>query len=151
VWGKLAAGLAGIDLPHPSEKALRDLRRRLGPGPLRALFEVVAGPQSGIAQIARRALSAGGPLRWRGAYWRCMSALAGRTMACLAKEREGRAVVVFGAVVTVIGLATFAYLWWARWTGLRAQGVAKRRDGEEVPAVLRRGASANAAVLCQRS
>src|SRR5215831_3432007 len=44
VWGKLIAGLAGMDLPHPSEKALRDLRRRLGPGPLRALFEVVAGP-----------------------------------------------------------------------------------------------------------
>jgi Insertion element 4 transposase N-terminal/Transposase DDE domain len=44
VWGKLTAGLAGLDLPHPSEKALRDLRRRLGPAPLKALFEVVAGP-----------------------------------------------------------------------------------------------------------
>jgi Insertion element 4 transposase N-terminal/Transposase DDE domain len=44
VWGKLAAGLAGLDLPGPSEKALRDLRRRLGPAPLKALFEVVAGP-----------------------------------------------------------------------------------------------------------
>jgi hypothetical protein len=30
VWGKLTAGLAGLDLPSPSEKALRDLRRRLG-------------------------------------------------------------------------------------------------------------------------
>jgi hypothetical protein len=44
VWGKLTAGLAGLDLPCPSEKALRDLRRRLGPAPLKALFEVVAGP-----------------------------------------------------------------------------------------------------------
>jgi hypothetical protein len=44
VWGKLTAGLAGLDLPRPSEKALRDLRRRLGPAPLKALFEVVAGP-----------------------------------------------------------------------------------------------------------
>ena len=44
VWGKLTAGLAGLDLPHPSGKALRDLRRRLGPAPLKALFEVVAGP-----------------------------------------------------------------------------------------------------------
>lgn len=44
VWGKLTAGLAGMDLPRPSENALRDLRRRLGPGPLTALFEVVAGP-----------------------------------------------------------------------------------------------------------
>jgi hypothetical protein len=44
VWGKLTAGLAGMDLRRPSEKALRDLRRRLGPAPLKALFEVVAGP-----------------------------------------------------------------------------------------------------------
>jgi hypothetical protein len=44
VWGKLTAGLTGIGLPCPSEKALRDLRRRLGPAPLKALFEVVAGP-----------------------------------------------------------------------------------------------------------
>jgi transposase IS4-like protein/DDE family transposase len=44
VWGKLTAGLGGLDLPCPSEKALRELRRRLGPAPLKALFEVVAGP-----------------------------------------------------------------------------------------------------------
>jgi hypothetical protein len=89
----------------------------------------------GMAQMARRALSAGGPLRWRGAYWRCMSALAGRAMACLAKEREGRTVVVFGAVFSVTGRATFAYVRWVRRTGLRARGVAKRQEGEEVPAV----------------
>jgi Insertion element 4 transposase N-terminal/Transposase DDE domain len=44
VWGKLTAGLDGAAVPCPSEKALRDLRRRLGPAPLKALFEVVAGP-----------------------------------------------------------------------------------------------------------
>jgi len=44
VWRKLTAGLAGIAVPRPSEKSLRDLRRRLGPAPMRALFEVVAGP-----------------------------------------------------------------------------------------------------------
>jgi hypothetical protein len=44
VWQKLTAGLAGMVLPSPSEKALRDLRRRLGPAPFKALFEVVAGP-----------------------------------------------------------------------------------------------------------
>jgi hypothetical protein len=38
VWGKLTAGLAGMAVPCPSEKALRDLRRRLGPAPLKALF-----------------------------------------------------------------------------------------------------------------
>jgi hypothetical protein len=44
VWQKLTAGLIGLDLRSPSEKALRDLRRRLGPAPFKALFEVVAGP-----------------------------------------------------------------------------------------------------------
>jgi hypothetical protein len=44
VWAKLTAGLAGLAVPAPSEKALRDLRRRVGPAPLKALFEVVAGP-----------------------------------------------------------------------------------------------------------
>jgi Insertion element 4 transposase N-terminal/Transposase DDE domain len=47
VWAKLTAGLAGLAglaVARPSEKALRDLRRRLGPAPMRALFEVVAGP-----------------------------------------------------------------------------------------------------------
>jgi hypothetical protein len=44
VWQKLTAGLVGIPLPSPSEKALRDLRRRLGPAPLKTLFEVIAGP-----------------------------------------------------------------------------------------------------------
>ncbi|MBA3490050.1 MAG: IS4 family transposase [Longispora sp.] len=44
VWSKLVAGLGGLRIPTPSEKALRDLRRRLGPAPLKALFEVVSGP-----------------------------------------------------------------------------------------------------------
>jgi len=44
VWGKLTAGLGGLAVAAPSEKALRDLRRRLGPAPLKALFEVLAGP-----------------------------------------------------------------------------------------------------------
>jgi hypothetical protein len=44
VWAKLTAALEGLPLPCPSAKALRDLRRRLGPAPLKALFEVLAGP-----------------------------------------------------------------------------------------------------------
>ena len=47
VWAKLTAGLAGLEgleVAAPSEKALRELRRRLGPAPLKALFEVLAGP-----------------------------------------------------------------------------------------------------------
>ena len=44
VWAELTAALDGAGLPVPSQKALRDLRRRLGIAPLKALFEVVAGP-----------------------------------------------------------------------------------------------------------
>ncbi|WP_037870526.1 IS4 family transposase [Streptomyces sp. NRRL S-813] len=43
VWGKLVAGLTGA-VCVPSEKALRDLRRRIGSAPLQRLFEVLAGP-----------------------------------------------------------------------------------------------------------
>jgi Insertion element 4 transposase N-terminal/Transposase DDE domain len=44
VWGKLTAALDGAGLGVPSAKALRDLRRRIGATPVRALFEVLAGP-----------------------------------------------------------------------------------------------------------
>lgn len=44
VWDKLIAGLAGMPVPTPTAKALRDVRRRIGSGPLQALFETVAGP-----------------------------------------------------------------------------------------------------------
>jgi hypothetical protein len=41
VWAKLTAGL---DACCPDAKALRDLRRRVGAAPLKALFELLAGP-----------------------------------------------------------------------------------------------------------
>ncbi|MCY0926946.1 IS4 family transposase [Streptomyces sp. H27-H1] len=44
VWDKLTAGLRGLLLQSPSEKALREVRRRLGVAPLRLLFETLAGP-----------------------------------------------------------------------------------------------------------
>jgi Insertion element 4 transposase N-terminal/Transposase DDE domain len=44
VWAKLTAALDGLGLAVPSARALRDLRRRLGAAPLRALFEALAGP-----------------------------------------------------------------------------------------------------------
>jgi hypothetical protein len=43
-WGRLTAALDGLGLAGPSQKALRDLRRRVGAAPLRMLFETVAGP-----------------------------------------------------------------------------------------------------------
>src|SRR5258708_36955606 len=51
VWGKLTAGLRALGLPGPSGKALRDVRRRVGAGPVRRLFEGLAGP---LGQPARR-------------------------------------------------------------------------------------------------
>ena len=44
VWGKLTAALDGLGVSVPSAKALRDLRHRIGIAPVRALFEVLAGP-----------------------------------------------------------------------------------------------------------
>ena len=44
VWDKMTAALEDLGLPRPSEKALRDLRRRLGPAPAKAVFETVAVP-----------------------------------------------------------------------------------------------------------
>src|SRR6266568_4708687 len=58
VWGKRTAALAGMTVPAPSGKALRDLRRRIGPAPPKALFEVVAGPPAGASV---RPLPWGGP------------------------------------------------------------------------------------------
>jgi len=44
VWGRLTAGLEGLALAVPSASALSQARRRLGPGPLRALFHLLRGP-----------------------------------------------------------------------------------------------------------
>jgi len=44
VWAELTAALDGLGLAVPCPKALRDLRRRIGAAPLKALFEMLAGP-----------------------------------------------------------------------------------------------------------
>lgn len=45
VWDKMTSALAGLPaVASPTAKALRDLRRRVGVTPMRALFEVVCGP-----------------------------------------------------------------------------------------------------------
>jgi hypothetical protein len=53
VWARLGAGLAGMTVSQPGSSALAQARRRIGVKPLRALFELLAGP-------------APGALRWRG-------------------------------------------------------------------------------------
>jgi len=57
VWGKLTAALDGVCPGAPSAKALRDLRRRIGVAPARALFEVLAGP---LGQPRTPGIMAGG-------------------------------------------------------------------------------------------
>jgi hypothetical protein len=57
VWGRLTAALDGLGLATPSAKALRDLRRRIGAAPVRALFEVLAGP---LGRPATPGVMAGG-------------------------------------------------------------------------------------------
>jgi hypothetical protein len=52
VWARLVSGLAGPGSP-PSSSALAQARRRVGVAPLKALFELLAGPPAGA-------------LRWRG-------------------------------------------------------------------------------------
>jgi hypothetical protein len=53
VWGRLTAGLEGLAVAVPAASALTQARRRLGPGPLRALFFLLRGPSPAAA-------------RWRG-------------------------------------------------------------------------------------
>jgi hypothetical protein len=47
VWGKLVSSLGGLALVFPTAKALGDVRRRVGVAPMKALFEVLAGPLAG--------------------------------------------------------------------------------------------------------
>lgn len=44
VWGKLVAGLDGLDVARPSGTALWHARLRVGVKPLRALFDLLRGP-----------------------------------------------------------------------------------------------------------
>jgi Insertion element 4 transposase N-terminal/Transposase DDE domain len=57
VWQQLTAGLAGMALTEPTSSALRQARQRLGPAPMRALFDLLRGPAATIATPA---------VRWRG-------------------------------------------------------------------------------------
>lgn len=87
VWEKLTAGLAGLSVARPSERALRDLRRRLGPAPLRELFGVLAVAMAGgnAAGVCYR--------RWRTvAFDGCSSIKApdsGRVRAWLGRGKGG--------------------------------------------------------------
>jgi hypothetical protein len=56
VWSKLTSGLTGLPTLSPTGSALRQARQRLGPTPVRALFDLLRGP----------AVTTAGQVRWRG-------------------------------------------------------------------------------------
>ena len=56
VWSKLTSGLHGLPIASPSASALRQARQRLGPAPVRALFDLLRGP----------AVTNATQVRWRG-------------------------------------------------------------------------------------
>ncbi|WP_343238567.1 IS4 family transposase [Streptomyces sp. SID13031] len=68
VWHRLVAGLHGLSVAAPTAAALTQARVRLGPAPLKALFDLVRGPA---------ATRAGGWVRWRGLL---VTAIDGTTM-----------------------------------------------------------------------
>jgi len=54
VWERLCAGLGPLAPKRPSGSALRQARQRLGAAPVKALFELLAGPAPTIAGAAVR-------------------------------------------------------------------------------------------------
>lgn len=75
VWSRLVAGLDGLPVAMPTSSALAQARRRVGAGPLAALFGLLAGP-------------AAGSVRWRGLL---VCAIDGTTMS-VPDSRENLAV-----------------------------------------------------------
>jgi hypothetical protein len=53
VWSKLTSGLHGLPIVAPSGSALRQARQRLGPRPVRALFDLLRGPAATSARQVR--------------------------------------------------------------------------------------------------
>ncbi|MFI5775042.1 IS4 family transposase, partial [Streptomyces sp. NPDC051658] len=53
VFDRLCAGLASLAPVRPSGSALRQARQRLGPAPMKALFDLVSGPAATTAAAGR--------------------------------------------------------------------------------------------------
>jgi hypothetical protein len=51
VWSRLVVGLPGLAVARPGSSALAKARRRVGAAPLRALFELLAGPAAGAVRF----------------------------------------------------------------------------------------------------
>ena len=111
VWDKMTGALEDLGLQRPSEKALRDLRRRLGAAPAKAVFETVAVPLAspwtrgvtwrGLRKTLNRGANAGEPdedetraLTWMARASRPISALGDPSVAAdvldaLARKLDG--------------------------------------------------------------
>ena len=92
VWGKMTAALEDLVLPRPSEKALRDLRR-LGPAPVKALFETVAVPLA--------------PPRTPGVFYRGLRTAAFDGLNSVKVPDSGRNRSWLGKTMTRLGLAGY--------------------------------------------
>jgi hypothetical protein len=70
VWARMIAGLDGLAVPTPTAGALAQARRRIGVAPLRALFDLLRSPATGLAT--------------KGVYWRgrLVTAIDGTMMCC---------------------------------------------------------------------
>ena len=74
VWSRLCAGLDGLAVACPTPSALAAARTRLGVAPLRALFDLLRGPETGCARRSGRA-----GVFWRG---RLVTAVDGTIVCC---------------------------------------------------------------------
>lgn len=78
VWARLCTGLHGLAPATPSASALAAARARVGVAPLRALFDLLRGAETGCVQIG--AARAGRPgVFWRG---RLVTAMDGTILCC---------------------------------------------------------------------
>jgi Insertion element 4 transposase N-terminal/Transposase DDE domain len=50
VWARLTAGLEAVPTAFPTSSALAQARTRIGPAPLKALFDLIKGPGAGAAR-----------------------------------------------------------------------------------------------------
>jgi hypothetical protein len=74
VWTRLCAGLSGPALAVPAASAVTAARARIGVAPLRALFDLLRGPETGTARYTGRA-----GVFWRG---RLVTAVDGTILCC---------------------------------------------------------------------
>ncbi len=78
VWTRLCAGLEGLAVARPSPSALSAARVRVGVAPLRALFELVRGAETGCVWVG------GGRAGRAGVFWRgrLVAAVDGTILCC---------------------------------------------------------------------